>query len=288
MAESKTKLFGVMGHPIGHSLSPHLHNMLMKELGHEGVYVPFHVLPTKLNEAVKGAHALGINGVNVTIPHKEKVMDYLFDVDPLARQIGAVNTLHYKEEGYVGYNTDADGFLRSLAYEDVAITDKVVVIIGAGGAAKALTILCAAQKAKKIIIMNRNISRAEKLAYLVKQYYDVDIEIYPLQSVVMEESIDLCIQTTPVGMYPNEGAVPVSDESFYKKIKVAVDIIYNPFQTAFLENCKKYGAKTIEGIGMLVYQGIRSYEIWNDIQVPQSIQHKIYLELRNYIQRGSF
>ncbi|WP_105618140.1 shikimate dehydrogenase [Vallitalea okinawensis] len=286
MIKGSTKVFSVIGDPIEHTLSPKLHNTLIKELNHDAVYVPLHVRKDNLNDAIRGAHALGIIGMNVTIPHKENVMDSIISVDPIAKQIGAVNTLKYTDKGYKGYNTDADGLLQSLEYEGVSIKDQVVVILGAGGASRAVAILCASRGAKKIIIMNRTIRKAEELAFLVKQYYQVDIEIYPINSPLLEKKVDLCIQTTSVGMYPHVNNLIVEDDEFYKKVQIAVDLIYNPSETMFLKKCKKNGARTLNGLGMLVYQGIKSYEIWNEVNITKSVKNKIYEELKNYLKRG--
>lgn len=286
MIKGSTRVFSVIGDPIEHTLSPKLHNTIIKELNHDAVYIPLHVQRDKLNDAIMGAHALGIKGLNVTIPHKENVIDSLIDVDPIAKQIGAVNTLKYTSDGYVGYNTDADGLLQSLEKENISIRDQVIVILGAGGASRAVAILCASRGAKKIIIMNRTIRKAEELAFLVKQYYQVEIEIYPMSSPLLEKKVDLCIQTTSVGMYPHINDLLIKDDNFYKKIQTAVDLIYNPSETIFLKKCREHGAKTLNGLGMLVYQGIKSYEIWNEINITQSVKNKIYEELKNYLKRG--
>lgn len=282
----QTKVLGVIGDPIEHTMSPYIHNRLIEELSHNHVYVPFHVKKDGLEKAIHGAHALGIQGLNVTIPHKEEVLDHLVEVDILAKQIGAVNTLKKTANGYKGYNTDAYGLLTSLEHNNISLKDKVVLLIGAGGAAKAAAILCASQGVKKLMIMNRTIKKAEDLAYVVKKYYDTQIEIYPLNSVVLDKKIHLCIQTTPIGMHGHSNEAPISESELYQKIEVAVDIIYNPMETLFLKRAREHKALTLNGIEMLFYQGIKAYEIWFDMTIPLTIQNKLLLEIKNKLQRG--
>lgn len=279
-------LFGVIGHPIEHSLSPFLHKLLMEKMDVEGSYHAFHVQPGNLDQGILGARALGIKGLNVTIPYKEKLEDLVVDIDDYAKEIGAINTLKLTEKGYKGYNTDGYGFLKSLTIEGITIKNKTVAIIGAGGAAKALALLVAKEGAKKIIIINRNIDRAQMLVQSVREYYKIPMVIHGLNNLFVDTDMDLCIQTTPVGMYPKEDQLIIDHAPFYEQIKVGVDIIYNPHHTSFLEMCKSHGAKVVHGIGMLVFQGIRSFEIWQDVQVPDSIQMEIYHEMVEHIRRS--
>lgn len=284
MLNGKTKIYGVLGDPIEHTLSPFLHNSVMKELGYNGAYLPFHVKRDDLGSAIKGAHALKIQGLNVTVPHKEKVMNSLVKMDDFAKQTGAVNTLKYTQEGYEGYNTDVYGLLTSLQNNGIQLKDKKILLIGAGGAAKAAAMMCASQGVQKIMIMNRTLKRAEELACAVKSYYDVSVEIYPISGMPLEKSIDICIQTTSLGMHPQEDKSPVTRE-LCKKIKIAVDIIYNPEETLFLKMSKEEGATTLNGLEMLFYQGIKAYEIWTRHTLTKEQQHNLLRELKDYLGR---
>jgi len=279
----KTRVLSVIGHPIEHTFSPLIHNLLIQELGHNNVYVPFHVLPNNLDDALKGIRALKIKGVNVTVPHKEVIIDKIDFVDEIARQIGAVNTLKVENEIIKGYNTDYYGLYQSLVVNNVTLEDKASVIIGAGGAARSAAMLCVALKSSKIYIANRTFEKAQKLVDDIKQFYNVDIVAINLDELQNIKEDIICFQTTPVGMYPNTEYSPIEDKPFYEKIKVAVDLIYNPGVTKFLKLAKESGALTINGFEMLFYQAIKAYEIWENIQVPQEIVFKIKTKVKNKI-----
>lgn len=257
------QLFGVIGDPIEHSMSPLMHNDLFQNYSIDAHYFPFHVKKENLQDAVKGLKAIGVSGFNVTVPHKVQIIPLLDEVDPLANAIGAVNTVVNKEGKFIGYNTDGSGFVRVLKEQIANLTDKSVLIIGAGGAAQALYFTIANHGVKRLDICNRTISKASEI--VEKCPYHAETSVYGLEEA--EDNIgvyDVIIQTTSVGMSPNKEDQPLS----LKGIKAGAfvsDIIYNPFETAFLREAKQKGAMIQNGIDMLVFQGALAFEIWNGI-----------------------
>lgn len=265
MTGGKTKVCGVMGYPVEHSMSPLMHNFYAEQTGTDLTYVPFKVMPEHLGEAVRGAYGLNIQGLNVTVPHKQDVMNYLSDIDADARAIGAVNTLVRMEGGYRGYNTDAAGLLRAMTEAGIHIEGQTCILLGAGGAAKAAAYILAGQGAKTIYVLNRNLEKAIRLARDINDLKGTDILI-PLALEdwkQIEESGCLAIQTTSVGMHPHVEDVVIEDPEFYTKLHTAVDAIYIPFETRFMKLAKQAGAKVMNGLNMLLYQGIIAFELWN-------------------------
>jgi shikimate dehydrogenase len=278
----KTSVYSVIGCPIGHSFSPVIHNTLANVLEHNLVYTAFEVKSGGLGAAILGGYELGIQGFNVTIPHKQEVMKYLYAIDDLAIQIGAVNTLKYTDKGYKGYNTDFYGLKACFDFRGVSLKDKKVVVIGAGGAARSACIMLAAQEVKKIYIVNRTIENGEDVLQNIKKYYNTDVEVLTYDKLNSIENIDVCIQTTSVGMSPNIEDSPVEDIDFFKKVKVVLDIIFNPWRTKFLEDAQKMGCITINGFDMLYFQAVKSYEIWRNIEIPDDIKKQVKEELELY------
>ena len=265
-----TGVYGIIGKPITQSLSPMIHNTISQFLGIDTVYVPFPVEEGDLAKAVQGGHRLGIRGFNVTHPYKQEVMDLLTYVDPLALKIGAVNTLKYEAGGYSGYNTDAEGLYTSLSLNNVSLEGKDVVVLGAGGAARAVCMMAASYGARTIAILNRTQTNANLLANEVKKHYNIPIRVLSLDQWPQVPDGSICFQTTSVGMGQDAGRAPIEDQDFYKKLSVAVDLIYNPFETLFLKIAKKQGSYIINGFGMLLYQAIKAYEIWNDLTLTDA------------------
>lgn len=268
----RTSVYGVIGYPVSHSFSPVIHNTLAQLLGHNIVYVPFEVKPEEIKQAILGAYHLGIKGINITVPHKQRVIDCLSSIDSFAEQIGAVNTLKYENNGYKGYNTDLYGLKTCLEEKGIELKDKNVVLLGAGGAAKSAAIMVASENAKSLCIVNRTVNNSYSLAQNVKKYYNVHIDTLSYNEINKIDTIDLCIQTTPVGMSPNIKDTPINDKNFYKKVHVALDIIFNPWQTRFLSEAEEAGCQTINGFDMLYFQAVRAYEIWWDIKIPDNIK----------------
>lgn len=284
---ASTALCALIGNPVKHSISPLIHNHLSKRLGINLVYTAFPVEPDNLKKAVEGAYALTIKGMNVTVPYKRAVMEYLADVDPLAATIGAVNTLVRVPGGYKGYNTDYLGLKRQLYEENIPIKDKEIVILGAGGASRAITFMCAAEGAARIYLMNRTFDNAKRLAE--------DVNAYQGRQTVVPMTLPeyrklsgkkyTVIQTTSKGLYPDVEGTPVEDEAFYDLIEYAVDIIFNPAETKFMKMAKAHGAAAKNGLGMLLYQAVAAYELWNGIQVPEELCRELYEIMRREMAR---
>jgi len=259
------KLFGVIGDPIAHSLSPAMHIRELQELGMDAYYHPFRIAEADLCNAVKGMKILGIEGFNITVPHKTAIIPYLDDVDPLAEAIGAVNTVVRRGEQFEGYNTDGLGFIEALK-EDWKddITDEQVLIIGAGGAAKAIYYTLLSIGVRQVDICNRTLPKAEEL--IENQTYKSHSKALTLEEAeAAVGNYSLIIQTTSIGMDPDRDQSPISLEKIDSSAFVS-DIIYNPRETAFLKQAAQRGAKTQNGLGMLVYQGALAFEKWTGIK----------------------
>lgn len=277
-----TRVCGLIGNPVGHSISPVIHNSLARLMDMNMVYTTFKVEKGDVVTAVNGAYALNILGLNVTVPHKQAVMESLVDIDPLAKAIGAVNTLVRTDKGYKGYNTDILGLERELIDEGVVLLGSRCVILGAGGAARAIAFLCAKSGAKEIYVLNRTKEKAYDIAKAVNDYFGKEC----IKSMLISEYDKLeaddyvVIQTTSVGLYPKVDDVVIDDEAFYKKVKVGVDIIYNPSETRFMKMCKNAGKPACNGLKMLLYQGVAAYELWNDVSVTKEQADKVYNKMK--------
>lgn len=269
--DGKTRTCGLIGNPVEHTLSPVIHNNLAQMTNKNMVYVPFLVANDSVGEAVKGAYALHIMGMNVTVPHKSAVIEYLVSIDPLAQKIGAVNTLVSVEGGYRGYNTDMTGLLRAMKTEGIDVKDETVLLLGAGGAARAVAFLCVSEGAKKVYLCNRTYEKVQKVTDEVNGAFGCECIVpitYEQLSDIKEESL-LAIQGTSVGLAPNDTDTPLADGSIYDKIHTGVDLIYRPSETMFMKLVKKHGGKTMNGLKMLLYQGIIAYELWNDVTISE-------------------
>lgn len=279
----KYKVCSVIGDPISHTLSPIIHNTLNQYCEREMVYVPFHVTVSRLEEAIKGAHALGIHGLNVTMPHKQEVMNYLCEIDEVAQKVDAVNTLVYEDVGYKGYNTDVMGLRTSMESGGIEYTHQSVAIIGSGGAAYAAT-ECVIQTAKHIHLFNRTLEKANSLKAHFEKYYDVPIFVHGIEEEI-EEPIDLVIQTTGIGMGAYKGSIPACARALLRQAKYAVDLIYNPWETLFLKVAKEEGCKTINGFDMLFYQAVRAYELMNHCSLDKALINQVKEEIDTLAMR---
>ena len=272
----KAKVFGLIGHPVEHSMSPVLHHTLADILGHEIAYVPFDV-KRDLQSAVKGAYELNIQGMNVTVPYKQEVMSYLSEIDPLAKKIGAVNTLVRCEGGYKGYNTDMPGLKRAMEQDGVTIAGSNFYLIGAGGVARAVLLMLLENGAKHIHLLNRSVDRAADLMKTFEKEYRAEVTYGDLKSyknVSLENAI--AIQATNVGMYPNVEEAAIEELDFYKNIDVAYDLIFNPAVTKFMRLAETCGKRAYNGLKMLLFQGIIAYEYWNKVSVSDDAAAKVY------------
>jgi len=253
------KYFGIIGNPIEHSLSPIMHDAVFRKRKLQCKYLAFRVKEEELENAVKGLKALGFNGFNVTIPHKEKIIEYIDELSKEARLIKAVNTVKVDKK-LIGYNTDGIGAIKSLG----EVKDKKIIILGAGGHARAISFSLALEKARKIIIANRTIEKAEKLAKEVEEKTGAKTHACNIDKKVLKEKIkesNILINCTSVGMYPDIFSTLV-EKDMLKSDLIVMDIVYNPLETKLLKEAKKAGAKIINGVEMLVYQGGEALKIW--------------------------
>lgn len=278
----KTRTCGLFGNPVEHTLSPVIHNTLADLLQINMVYVPFLVQSEAIEEAVKGAFALNLLGSNVTVPHKTSVIPYLAQMDDLARRIGAVNTLVRVENGFKGYNTDMKGLLRAMQSEQVEIRDESVLLLGAGGAARAVAFLCAYEGAKEILIANRTLSKAEDIAKEVNASFGKELVSFSTLDAVADCITDsvLAIQCTSVGLFPCMDEVVTQDERLFKKIHTGVDLIYNPYETKFMRLVREHDGFAMNGLKMLLYQGIIAFELWNQVSVSDEQANVVLREMK--------
>lgn len=282
-----TRVCGLLGNPVEHTMSPAIHNTLAGETGENLVYVPFRVPCGQVGEAVKGAFALNLLGVNVTVPYKSEVIPWLAEMDPLAEQIGAVNTLVRGENGFKGYNTDMPGLYRAMEEDGVVVEGEKVLILGAGGVARAVAMLAAGKGARHIILLNRTPEKALELADAVNGFAGRELaEAMDLKSYgkLPKEDKYLAVQTTNVGMYPDSDAVLIEDRAFYGKIHTGYDMIFNPARTRFMELVEDAGGKAFNGLKMLLYQGIIAYELWTGKKVGQESAQKAFSEMKRAMQ----
>ena len=272
----KAKVFGLIGHPVEHSLSPVLHHTLSDILGHQVLYAPFDV-KKDLKSAIKGAFELNIQGLNVTVPYKQDVMEFLVDVDLLAKKIGAVNTLVRMEDGYKGYNTDMPGLKRAMEHDGIVISGGNFYLIGAGGVARAALVMLLESKAKRVHILNRSVEKAKELAEALSADYNTVVTYGSLSSfkeVNLENAV--AIQATNVGMYPKVEEAAIEDMEFYQNIEAAYDLIFNPAATKFMRLADECGKRAYNGLKMLLFQGVIAYEYWNNVAVSDDIMAKVY------------
>ena len=263
-----TKLVILLGNPLGHSISPPMHNRVFETLGMDYCYMPVEVNENNLEQVFSGLTRMNVVGFNVTIPHKIRIMEYLDELNPLAATIGAVNTICIKDGKTIGYNTDGEGFIRSLEEETkISTKGKRFFLLGCGGAARAIAMTLAFQGAKKIIICNRTQAKAHALAT------EINEKIRNCAAVVEQtsqsqakalQSCDVLINTTSLGMHPEEGALPI-DESLLLPHLIVADIVYNPLTTRLLKSAKERGCTIVPGLGMLIYQGAAAFKLWTGV-----------------------
>lgn len=282
----KTKLMGIIGNPIEHTMSPVIHNTIAELMGENMAYMAFPV-KEDLEAAIKGAYVLGVQGMNVTVPYKSDVIEHLVSIDEQAEIIGAVNTLVRVEGGYKGYNTDLPGLYRAMGSEGIEVKGAEVIILGAGGAARAAAFLCAFYQAKKVYILNRTLEKAVNVAEEVKEKTGFS-DIIPMElgdySKIPGNGY-LVLQATKVGLYPNVDETPMEDKAFFEKAAVVYDLIYTPEETKFMCLSRENGAETYNGLKMLLYQGIAGYEMWNQTKVPEDVVEKVYEKLQQKVKK---
>ncbi|HEX7057777.1 MAG TPA: shikimate dehydrogenase [Bacilli bacterium] len=269
LPDSNTVMYGVFGDPVRHSKSPVMMNAAFREMGINAAYAAFQVAPAQLAAAVNAVRALKFGGVNVTIPHKVAIMNYLDEIDDSAQTAGAVNTVVNRDGRLIGFNTDGIGYVRSLLAETNAgleLHSKTILLIGAGGAARGVAFALAHERPKRIIIANRTREKAAQLAAEVGRIAPCDgIGLTDLADI---NRVDIAINTTSVGMSPHVDDLPADPALFCGPGSIVSDLVYNPLETKWLRAAKELGAVQHFGLGMFIYQGACALEHWTGRQAP--------------------
>lgn len=278
----KTKICALIGDPVEHTMSPVMHNTAYKKLGLDYIYIPFRAAPEQLPQAVAGLRALNVAGFNVTIPHKVSVIPLLDGLDPLAEKIGAVNTVVNNYGELRGYNTDAEGFLRALLERGVEPGGKNVVVLGAGGASRAITYILA-ERGAGLTILNRmlELDWAEDIAGLIKEDFGKVVRVLELCDEYLAQALenaDILVNATSVGMSPGGEASLVPAELLDDSL-IVVDIVYNPIVTRLLREARAAGARTVGGIDMLTWQGALAFEKWTGQEAPLDLMRKVAIKM---------
>lgn len=275
---TQTKLVGLLGYPLGQSLSSVMQNAAFEECNLNRIYIPIEVLPENLETVVKGISKMNFDGFNITKPYKVEIMRFLDEIDDYANCIGAVNTVHIKDGKLKGYNTDGTGYLRNFEKSaGTKIEGKNVLILGSGGASRAIGMTLALNKAKKIYICNRTYDKALSLSNDINKQVENCSEAIPMEHDFLKEVIancDVLINTTSIGMLPDSHNSPI-DKTFLHKNLIVSDVVYNPRKTKLIKDAEEIGCKVVLGLGMLVYQGIEAFEIWTDIKAPEELMFKM-------------
>ena len=262
---ARTKILCIIGHPISHSMSPLMHNIALKDLKLDYVYIAFDVIPKNLKYALEGIKALNIRGINVTIPHKENVIRYLDVLDSIAQKIGAVNAIKLKDGLFFGRNTDAEGAIQALSNSGINTSGFDVLLLGSGGAAKAVS-YGLIQNINKLTILNRTEQKAKELANKLRRESRAQIDAKKLNKTTLTNAIketDLLINATPIGMYPSHHESIIPRDMLHKDLTV-FDLIYNPLETQLIKDAKTLGCKTLNGLDMLINQGALAFEWWTN------------------------
>ncbi|MBR9980638.1 MAG: shikimate dehydrogenase [Desulfatitalea sp.] len=263
--DTRTRLFGVIGAPVGHSLSPAMHNAALQAMGYGAVYLAFHV--TDPAGALAGMRALGIGGLSITIPHKVAIIDSLDELDPLAHRIGAVNTVVPRDGLLIGFNTDCFGAVAALK-ETIDPAGQQVALLGAGGAARAVG-FGLMDAGARVTLFNRSAGRGDDLARTL------GVDCHPLNELRHHQA-DILINTTSLGMRPETARTPVPPNCLRPGM-VVMDIVYNPLETRLLRDARAAGCDTIDGVAMFVYQGARQIELWTGRTAPVDIMRRAVL-----------
>lgn len=277
--DGNTELFGVIGYPVKNSLSPVIQNIAFRSVGMNSVYLAFEVEPGKLAAAISGLAAIGVVGLNVTIPFKVACIKYMDFMDEYSTQVGAVNTIHFKEGKLYGYNTDGEGFITSLKNNGIDTKGMCALILGAGGAARSVAISLARSGVREIFIANRTRKNSEKIKHLINENFNA-VNVTAASEFKdyykYAQRADIIINCTSIGM--NSSDIPV-DSEVLKVSHIVFDLVYYPLETSLLKAARTKGAKTVSGIEMLVFQGAESFRIWTGINPP-------YNEMLNAVNRN--
>ena len=285
-----TRIVGVFGHPVTHSLSPAMHNAALAALALPFVYVAFPVTPEELGPALRSLAALGIVGINLTIPHKEAALQWMDAITDEARLVGAVNTVHCVDGKLTGDNTDGQGFFQPLVEAGVNVAGQTVVVLGAGGAARAVCYRLAREGAQ-IVLANRTRERAERLAGEITSLSDVTHKPSSVRVVTWNDASEdnaeladalraarVLVNTTRVGMFPDDHAMPPVPLNALTPTTLVYDLVYNPVETQLLLEARRRGCATLTGVKMLVYQGAAAFRLWCGVAPPTDVMEQAVLE----------
>ena len=272
----KTRVLGIIGWPVAHSLSPVMHNAAVEYLGLDLCYIPFSVKEGSFDSAIKGIPALSIAGLNVTVPYKERVLSHLSEISKEAKIIGAVNTIKVEEDRLIGYNTDGVGFISSLKEVGHPVKNHSLLIIGAGGAAKAVVFQSAAEGAREIIIANRTIDKAIDLKRQTETHFPlIKINAIGIGGRELKNAIsraDIVVNTTSLGLRMEDPS-PLPNGLLHEGLFIC-DLIYNPPETALIRDARESGCQYMNGIGMLLHQGGASFKIWMEVEPPLEVMRQ--------------
>lgn len=283
----RTKVCALIGDPVDHSLSPSIHNAAFEAMGLDYVYVALRVAPESLSDALYGIRALNFHGLNVTMPHKASVVRYLDGLNDDAKRIGAVNTVLNSKGRLIGYNTDGFGALQALRGKGVEPEGRKIVILGAGGASRAI-VYSLSRLSCQVSILNRTPERAEGLVLEFSKGAQARLSWGPLdrESLARElEDADILVNATPLGMRPLDSESPVASR-FLRPDLAVFDLVYDPPETRLLKEAKAIGAKVVEGLDMLIFQGAASFEIWTGCRAPIDLMAKVAREALCLGQKG--
>ncbi len=265
---SKTGLLAVLGNPIRHSMSPMIHNFLIKELNLDYVYIA--IEPDNIHDALDAVRSLGMKGVNITAPFKTDALECVDVLDESVNFSGSVNTVVNNDGMLSGFSTDGEGLFRAIKDMDISLKNKNVLILGTGGASEAVCSMLYSKNVANVYVKNRTLSKQTSFILRLNKRFDTDI----FKPFSPGDKADIVINATSVGMCTDES--PISDYSCFDGAEACIDLIYNPRKTSFLKAAENAGLKTMNGIGMLVYQAILSFEHFTQVKVPDSLCKEVF------------
>lgn len=273
--KGSTRLISLLGNPVKHSYSPYMHNLSFESLKLDFAYMAFEIEDNKIKEAIEAMRVLNVKGFNITMPYKEEAIQFLDAIDDEARIIGSVNTVLHNNGKLIGYNTDGKGFIKALEEKSVDFKDKKIVILGSGGAAKAIAIQLALDSVKEIVIANRTLVKAEIIVDIIKKHIpNVKVKSIKLDDKLLKKELadaTILINTSSIGMKDTLGESIIKDVEILHDNLLVADTIYNPSKTKLLSQAEEIGCKTMNGLSMLVYQGALAFKIWTGRDMPKSI-----------------